>query len=136
VIRFDPTLSRQIYGAADLLLIPSRYEPCGLTQMIAMKYGTLPLGRATGGLKDTIMDVHDPSHSCGFLFNNPTPDELAETLIRAIKTYQQPNEWHTMQINAMKQDFSWKRSALKYFNLYKEIYQRYHPQFKSTRSKL
>lgn len=135
VIRFDPTLSRQIYAAADLLLIPSRYEPCGLTQMIAMKYGTLPLGRATGGLKDTIIDTLDPSQSCGFLFDNPAPDELAETLIRAIKTYQQPDEWKTMQINAMKQDFSWKRSALKYFNLYKEIYQRYHPQANSTRSK-
>lgn len=133
-IRFDPTLSRQIYAAADLLLIPSRYEPCGLTQMIAMKYGTLPLGRATGGLKDTIVDTSDPSTSCGFLFINPTPGELAETLIRAIKTYQQPKEWQSMQINAMKQDFSWKRSALKYFNLYKEIFQRYHPQAETPRS--
>lgn len=134
VIRFDPTLSRQIYAAADLLLIPSRYEPCGLTQMIAMKYGTLPLGRSTGGLKDTIVDNHDPSTSCGFLFENPSPDELAEALIRAIKTYQDKKAWQSMQINAMKQDFSWNRSALKYYKLYKEIFQHHHPLVNITRS--
>ncbi len=128
VLRFDPGLSRQIYAAADLLLIPSRYEPCGLTQMIAMKYGTIPLGRATGGLKDTIIDNQDPSTWCGFLFDKPTPEDLAQTLLRAIEAYRNSNLWQKMQLNAMNQDFSWKRSAAKYFHLYQEIYDRYHDQ--------
>ncbi|MGB9673807.1 MAG: glycogen synthase [Anaerolineales bacterium] len=136
VIRFDPSLSRKIYAAADLLLIPSRYEPCGLTQMIAMKYGTLPLGRATGGLKDTITDNHDPAKSCGFLFDKADSNELAQTILRAMSVYQDEDAWQTMQINAMQQDFSWSRSAIKYYNLYKEIQARYQPQLTIPRSNL
>ncbi len=123
ILRYDPNLSHRLYAAADLLLIPSRYEPCGLAQMIAMRYGTLPVGRATGGLRDTIVDDNNPYTSTGFLFQNPQSEELAATLRRAIQVFPNRRAWRAMQRNAMNQDFSWTRSAREYLRVYQEVVQ-------------
>lgn len=122
VIRFDAKLSHQIYAGADMLLMPSRYEPCGLAQMIAMRYGCIPVARATGGLKDTISDLTDPSLSTGFLFGEATPEALAEAIRRAMAAYTDPKGWELRQRYAMQQDFSWNRSALEYYRLYRLLW--------------
>lgn len=116
VIRFDARLSRKIYGAADMFLMPSRYEPCGLAQMIAMRYGAVPLARATGGLRDTIADGRT-----GFLFTEPSPTMMAATLRRAFQTFQDQAAWQVIQRMAMAEDFSWEKSALKYAELYRNL---------------
>jgi starch synthase len=123
VLRYDGDLARRIYAGADLILIPSRYEPCGLTQMIAMRYGCVPAARATGGLKDTIEDYHHGKRtkSTGFLFTDASHWALAECLKRALKVYQDKRRWKALQRRGMKQDFSWKNSAEKYRTLYKEL---------------
>ncbi len=94
-------------------MIPSRYEPCGLTQMIGMRYGCVPLARATGGLKDTIIDYHGgkAGTGTGFLFQEPTSKALARALQRALEVYQDQRRWSGLQRRGMKLDFSWKRSA-------------------------
>ncbi|WP_322508971.1 glycogen/starch synthase [Anaerolinea sp.] len=122
VIKFDLRLSHQIYAGADMLLMPSRYEPCGLAQMIAMRYGCIPVARATGGLRDTISDLPDPSMSTGFLFNEAIPEVLAEALRRAIVAYEDSTGWEMRQRNAMQQDFSWSRSAQEYYRLYRLLW--------------
>jgi len=122
VIRFDMKLSHQIYAGADMLLMPSRYEPCGLAQMIAMRYGCIPVARATGGLKDTIFDIPDLSMSTGFLFKEATPEALAEAIRRAVVAFEDPTGWERRQRNAMEQDFSWSRSALEYYRLYRLLW--------------
>lgn len=119
VIRFDNALSRRIYAGSDSLLIPSRYEPCGLTQMIAMRYGCVPIARATGGLKDTILDYHQSAESNGFLFTKASSASLAAALRRALLTYNDQESWRGLQIRGMEQDFSWGRSAAQYAELYK-----------------
>lgn len=116
VIRFDAKLSRRIYGSADLLLMPSRYEPCGLAQMIAMRYGAIPLARATGGLRDTIADGRT-----GFLFADASPNVMAATLRRALEVYGHSAKWQTMQQTAMFEDFSWEKSAFQYADLYHQL---------------
>jgi len=121
ILRFDPHLSHRLYAAADMLLIPSRYEPCGLAQMIAMRYGTVPVGRATGGLRDTIQDSGNPHTSTGYLFESASSDALEETLRRAIQNFPQRRAWRKMQRNGMMQDFSWARSARQYLNVYQEV---------------
>ncbi len=122
ILKFDEALAHRIYGGSDLLLIPSRYEPCGLTQMIGMRYGCIPLSRETGGLRDTITDYwHDRSKSTGFLFKNPSADELAEAIRKALPIYQDKRRWRGLQRRGMKKDFSWKMSAGKYMELYKEM---------------
>ena len=122
IIQFDPSLSRRMYGGGDIILIPSRYEPCGLTQMIAMRYGCVPVGRATGGLKDTIHDsgvTLDPLvPDNGFLFTNSNANDLATVIRRALQVYSDQNEWRKLQINGMGQDFSWEKSAKQYYELY------------------
>ena len=117
--RFDEVMARRIYAGADCLLMPSRYEPCGLAQMIAMRYGCVPLVRATGGLKDTVTHLET-----GIVFDKPTVKALTETARSALKLYKEKTIWTQLQKNAMQQDFSWSRSALKYFNLYKDLYNR------------
>ncbi|MGQ9833754.1 MAG: glycogen synthase [Candidatus Villigracilaceae bacterium] len=114
--RYDATLARQIYGGADILLMPSRYEPCGLAQMIAMRYGCLPLVRATGGLKDTVI----PDQT-GFVFDDNTAEALAAAIRKALALYPDRKRWQAMQKTAMSQDFSWERSARRYFNLYQSL---------------
>jgi starch synthase len=123
VLRYDGALARRMYAGADLMIIPSRYEPCGLTQMIAMRYGCVPAARATGGLKDTIGDYHAAprSESTGFLFQEASSDALADTLQRALEIYRDQRRWKGLQRRGMKQDFSWARSAVKYQELYEEL---------------
>jgi starch synthase len=116
IIRFDAKLSRQIYAAADMLLMPSRYEPCGLAQMIAMRYGAIPVARATGGLRDTIADGRT-----GFLFADSSPNVMAATLRRALKAFENGAKWEDMQRKAMFEDFSWEKSALQYAELYHQL---------------
>ena len=118
-LRFDPPHSRRIYGGADAILIPSRYEPCGLTQMIAMRYGAVPIARRTGGLADTITDAGDPGGT-GLLFDGYDSVSLAHALDRARRVYAQPAEWIELQRRGMGRDFGWGRSAAHYEGLYGE----------------
>lgn len=122
-LKFDAALARRIYGGSDIILIPSRYEPCGLTQMIGMRYGCVPLARATGGLKDTIIDYHSNrrEQSTGFLFNQATPLALTGTIERALDVFNDKRRWAGLQRRGMRVDFSWENSARKYLNLYKEL---------------
>ncbi len=118
-IRYDGALSRRMYAGGDILLMPSRYEPCGLAQMMAMRYGCVPLARATGGLQDTIVDViKSPKSGTGFLFGPAKPKAFAEALNNALKVYKDPAKWEAIQKRGMAQDFSWKNSALNYVDLY------------------
>jgi len=121
VLRFDLNLSRRMYSGGDILVIPSRYEPCGLTQMIAMRYGCIPLARATGGLKDTIKDQKDGDNNNGFLFENSTSDSFSQTMLRAVNIYDQTKIWKKLQINGMNTDFSWEKSALEYAKIYLKL---------------
>ena len=115
-IFFSNQLAQEIYAGADMFLMPSRYEPCGLGQMIAMRYGTIPVVRATGGLNDTV------SASLGFKFKDFTAKALREVLSKAIKIYvNQPKKWRRLQINSMKKDFSWGKSAKEYMRLYNKL---------------
>ena len=116
-IRFDTQLSRRIYGGADMLLMPSRYEPCGLAQMIAMRYGCVPIARATGGLKDTIIDMPIKNRT-GFLFDEASPEALATAIQRGLDCFRDRQEWQAIQLQGMKQDFSWRQSALAYAQIY------------------
>jgi len=118
VIDFDAPLGRLIYGGADIFLMPSRYEPCGLAQMIAMRYGCVPLVRATGGMKDTVEEGQT-----GFLFGAASAEALAEVIRGALAVYHQREKWRKLQRNGMKQDFSWRRSARAYADLYSQLMQ-------------
>jgi starch synthase len=116
--RYDEVLARRLYSGADMILIPSRYEPCGTTQMIAMRYGCIPVARATGGLKDSIQDGIN-----GFLFDDATSSALAKTIRKAIHVYQNKSgHWNKMQIQAMNSDFSWNNSALLYARQYLKLF--------------
>ncbi len=121
VLRYDQVLAHRMYAAGDLLMMPSRYEPCGLTQMIAMRYGCLPVAHATGGLRDTIFDLDDPARSTGFLFEGASSESLAAALRRGLGAFADPEAWQARQRFAMQQDFSWGRSAQAYFNLYADL---------------
>lgn len=118
ITRYDAVLARQIYAGADALLMPSRYEPCGLSQMIAMRYGCLPIVRATGGLKDTVLNGQT-----GFTFEKTHHLSLAAAIKSALKIYQNQDAWRAMQCAGMAQDFSWGNSAKKYLNLYQTLLQ-------------
>jgi starch synthase len=121
-ITFDLKLAREMYAGADMLLIPSMYEPCGLTQMIAMRYGTIPVVRATGGLKDTVIDYAENSEqSTGFVFEEKTSEALLEAMTRAVDLYTNDRKsWEQMMNRCMNRDFSWDASARKYIDLYKK----------------
>jgi starch synthase len=117
-------LSRRLYSAADMLLMPSRYEPCGLAQMIAMRYGCVPIATATGGLKDTIKDYSsDPAAATGFLANTPEVPQFMEQICLGIATYKNFAAWNTIQKNGMKSDFSWDKPAREYLALYNDLMQ-------------
>jgi starch synthase len=121
-IEFNNQLAHQLYAGADILLMPSRYEPCGLAQMIAMRYGCVPIAHSTGGLLDTIISVvKDPNLGAGFLFEEDTPSQFSSSLKLAIKCYQEPQKWQQIQHNGMKTDFSWRKSALKYIHEYQAL---------------
>jgi starch synthase len=115
-IRYDGRLARKIYAGSDMFLMPSRYEPCGLSQMISMRYGCMPIVRATGGLKDTVK--HGET---GFVFDGDKPRHFLKAIKEAMDVYENPKHWQSLQRNAMAQDFSWKNSALKYTALYRSL---------------
>jgi len=122
VIDFDSELAHQLYAGADIFLMPSRYEPCGLSQMISMRYGCVPIARATGGLVNTIKHVsHTVNGGTGFLFDKPYPSVFAYNLKRALRLYQKPDIWHQIQLNGMKMDFSWDKSARKYIEVFNDL---------------
>ena len=118
-IAHDEELAHQIQGGADMLLMPSHYEPCGLTQLYALKYGTIPVVRATGGLDDTVT-AYDPrtGRGTGFKFAPYTSAALVEAVQQAILLHKQPKKWQKLMGNAMAGDFSWQASAHKYEKLY------------------
>jgi len=116
---YDEGLAHEIEAGADLFLMPSLFEPCGLNQMYSLRYGTLPLVHAVGGLKDTVIDEkEDKAHNNGFCFHAPTPTALREALDRALALYKNPTAWKQRQINAMTGDYSWDKSALLYEAVY------------------
>jgi starch synthase len=117
-LRFDGAYARRIYAGADLVLIPSRYEPCGLTQMIAMRYGAVPVARRTGGLADTVVDAGDPGGT-GLMFDELRPEALWDALERGLGVYADASRWRSLQIRGMQTDFSWNRSAQSYEELYR-----------------
>jgi starch synthase len=115
--RFDPGYARRVYAGADMILIPSRYEPCGLTQMIAMRYGAVPVARRTGGLADTVIDAGDPGGT-GVMFDDFSTSALEHALDRARRVYAHPEEWTDIQRRGMRRDSSWSRPAVRYVELY------------------
>lgn len=119
-IEFDPALSQRMYAAADMFLMPSKFEPCGLSQIIAMRYGTLPIVRETGGLKDTVIPYNEfTGEGTGFSFSNFNGDEMGDAVFRAARLFWDNRDaWNQLVMQAMSQDFSWTRSADKYLDLY------------------
>lgn len=119
-IEFDPALSQRMYAAADMFLMPSKFEPCGLSQIIAMRYGTLPIVRETGGLKDTVIPYNEfTGEGTGFSFSNFNGDEMGDAVFRAARLFWDNRAaWNQLVTQAMSQDFSWTRSADKYLDLY------------------
>ena len=119
--KFDPDLSRRVYAGGDFFLMPSRYEPCGLSQMIALRYGTIPVAARVGGLKNSIKTGND--RGTGILFKGEDPIALIDAIKKAIALFQNEPEFRAMRVRAMNEDFSWKKSAKKYLALYKSLLQ-------------
>ena len=117
LIKFDRTLSKKMYASADIFLMPSKSEPCGLAQMIACSYGTIPVVRAVGGLYDSIKP-YGAEGANGFTFNNYNAHELLFTLKEALALYENKDEWAALRKGAINTDFSWNKSAVKYIELY------------------
>ncbi len=116
LIKFDSILSRKVYAGADMITMPSRYEPCGIAQMISMRYGSIPIARSTGGLKDTIHEGET-----GFLFEKADPTQLAECIRKAKRTFAKRSAWNKIQLTCMAEDFSWNQSAVQYLSLFQEL---------------
>ena len=123
VLAYDESLAHRIEAAADIFLMPSLFEPCGLNQLYSLRYGTLPLVRAVGGLADTVVDSNsqtlDQGSATGFVFSQPDPAELLAAMRRACELWYDTKSWRKVQVNAMSQDFSWQQSANRYLQLYK-----------------
>lgn len=121
-ILFDAKMAKRIYAGSDVFLMPSRYEPCGLGQLISFRFGTVPLVRETGGLADTVEDF-DPktAKGTGFVFKEYETKALLKALDRALGVYQNPKLWLPLMQNGMKNDFSWRASAKKYVELYEKM---------------
>jgi starch synthase len=123
LLKFDEALAQRIYGGADMFLMPSRFEPCGLGQIIAMRYGSVPVVRATGGLADTVIDFdtgNGTKKGTGFTFNDYTGDAFWGALQRALDAFRDKKAWRGLQERGMKADFSWNASAKKYEELYRK----------------
>jgi starch synthase len=118
-IGFDAALAQRIYAGADMLWMPSRFEPCGLAQLIALRYGTVPVVRATGGLADTVRD-YDPVNETGngFRFEAYDPWQFFAAVVRAAETFRHPKSWSWLVQHDMREDVSWTRSAQRYAQLY------------------
>jgi starch synthase len=127
-LRFDDPLAHLIEAGADMFLMPSRYEPCGLNQLYSLKYGTAPIVRETGGLADTIQDYDpDTGEGTGFVFKNYDSDELLDAIKKALRVYQDKEAWTKLMKNGMQKDFSWEASAKKYEDLYQKALQKRFP---------
>lgn len=129
VIGFDPDMAQRIYAGSDMFLMPSRFEPCGLGQLMALRYGTIPVVRKTGGLADTVLDYSSRSgKGNGFVFEGYEPTALLSTITRALKAYQQSEVWCRLVDTALRSDFSWTRAAGEYVQLYRSAlkYRRSH----------
>jgi starch synthase len=138
-IGYDESLAHQIQGGCDALLVPSRFEPCGLTQLCAMRYGALPVVAHVGGLCDTVIDANEMAVwegiGTGFHFSPVTSEMLAATILRVAAVWRQPEVWHRLQRNAMQTDVSWRRPAARYAALYRELaYGSYHSRSSTTRT--
>jgi starch synthase len=121
-IEFNERLSHRIYAGGDIFLMPSAFEPCGLGQMISLRYGTIPIVRQTGGLKDTIVDINESVEGNGFCFTEKTPDAFFAAFKRAVDTYRnEPGTWLELVKRGMSSDFSWERSAREYLSVYNEL---------------
>ena len=122
-IAYSEELAHRLIAGSDAFLMPSRFEPCGLTQMYALRYGTLPIVRKTGGLADTVTDINATAgpDGDGFAFNEATSGALLEAIRRAAEVYREPSQWRRFQANAMRKDFSWEHSAQDYLRLYEEL---------------
>jgi starch synthase len=133
-IDFDNNLAHRIYAGCDMFLMPSRYEPCGLNQLISLRYGTVPIVRATGGLVDTVQDYsRDSETGTGFHFETYSALDLMNAVHRGLALYSDPARWMQMVHRGMTQDWSWEESARKYLNLYERIYYRKHPELAQAR---
>jgi starch synthase len=120
ILEFNNPMAHKLYAAGDILLMPSRYEPCGLSQMIAMRYGCIPVASAVGGLKDSIVPANQPNGT-GYLFESSDDNSLVICLGKALLDYQNEEKWSQMQLRAMSKDFSWTRSAGQYIDLYHQL---------------
>lgn len=124
-INYDEGLAHGIQAGADIFLMPSRFEPCGLTQLYALRYGTVPIVRHTGGLSDTVVDATEANLRCGaatgFAFAEPAPSALLAAIQRALALYAQPSRWRELALTGMKQDFSWQASAKTYLSFYRRL---------------
>ncbi|MBF0248664.1 MAG: glycosyltransferase [Alphaproteobacteria bacterium] len=120
-IGYDETLAHRMVAGSDVLLMPSRFEPCGLTQMYAMRYGTLPLVYRTGGLADTVTDCADIHAGTGFVFDKLDADTLIHGAERAVALYHSPDSWQKARVNAMTRDWSWAHAAKDYVKLYQGL---------------
>lgn len=124
-IGFDNILAHKIYAGSDIFLMPSLYEPCGLGQLIALRYGTIPVARRTGGLADTIAEYNPSTEAgTGFLFDMYSPEQMLGAVKQAVETFKDKKAWEQIQKNAMSQDFSWHKSAKEYHALYKKTLQK------------
>jgi starch synthase len=125
IIGFDEPLSHLMQGGSDVILIPSRFEPCGLTQLYGLRYGCIPVVTRTGGLADTVIDANEAALSAGvatgFQFAPLSASALRQTLMRVFDLWRHPKEWATMQRQAMKSDVSWHKSASRYAALYRSL---------------
>ena len=120
-LKFDDTLAHMIEAGADMFLMPSKYEPCGLNQLYSLRYGTVPIVRATGGLDDTIDDVDDSQRGTGFKFQKYDGKDLLKAIHHAVKLYGDKAAWQKIQRNGMAKDFSWESSAKQYVALYRKL---------------
>jgi starch synthase len=125
MVGYDETLAHKLQAGSDILLAPARFEPCGLTQLYALKYGTLPVVRRTGGLADTVVDTNNLSicdrSASGFVFDDPTTDGMISALSRALALYRDQLHWRLVQLQAMTRSFGWDRSAGAYMDLYRGV---------------
>jgi starch synthase len=126
LVKFDNALAHRIEAGADMFLMPSRYEPCGLNQMYSLKYGTVPIARRTGGLADTVVDATPSATAAGtatgVVFEPYTAAALVEAVERALARYADRTAWHRLMLNGMRQDFSWDRAAQEYVRIYRLLH--------------